>query len=174
MKNTRPINILLAIVLMINVFAFSGCGEKMPEYGSIVSAIDTYRDNYSEYRKDNDHEMISCSIEETARRDNTPCSSYYLSSPDGKYCSVTLEYEVDNVMTVDEYYYLTDKAFFIVSSYIDEGSMTPVVTEYYVWKGTMYRIDKGSSSLAAVDDGISAQYYLSFEDLVNKYGPQQR
>ena len=52
--------------------------------------------------------------------------------------------------------------------------MTPVVTEYYVWKGTMYRIDQGSSSLAEVDDGISSQYYLSFEDLVNKYGPQQR
>ena len=174
MTGSKILRMLLAATMCINILARAGCKNDLPPYESVVSAIDTYRTNYSEYRKTDPDDMMSYDMPETARLDGTPCSSYYIRSGNDLFRSVTLEYEKNDTMMVDEYFYLTDNAFFIVNSYLDDETMTPVITRYYVWKGKLYNIDEENSQLTEADDTASAQYYLSFDKLEKEYGPQSR
>lgn len=174
MRGFKALRIILAGLLVFGIFAMTGCKDDMPEYEGIVQALDNYRANYASFRKDHDDEMVSNNMDSTILIDGTPCKSYYLKSFDGKFCSVTLEYTRDNQMMIDEYFYLTDRAFFVVNSYLDEASSTPHILTYYVWDGKMYSIDEESKSLKAVGEDVSSKFYLSFEDLAKQYGPQER
>ena len=171
MTRLRLSSFILMILLISGIALTTGCGDKMPPYENIASALDTYRTNYSEYRKSADPDMASFNNESSVRRDGTPCRSYYICSPDNKYRAVTLEYERNDTMMVDEYYYLSDNAFYVVNSYYDAETMTPYVTDYYVWQGRMYLMDEGSSSLVKTDSETSSGFYLSFDELVEQYGP---
>jgi len=165
---------MLSCILIFNIAAMTACKEDMPPYENIALALDNYRSEYSKYRNAGDSNMTSYDNESQTRHDGTPCKSYYIKSFDGKYETVTLEYEKDNLMMVDEYFYLTEKAFYVVTSYFDEETMTPYITSYYVWYGDMYEIDEESSSLKEVDDAATAGYYLSFDELVAAYGPVEQ
>ena len=174
MRGSKVLRIILAGLLMFSIFAVTGCKDDMPPYENIVQALEKYRTDYAEYRKDHDDEIVSNYMESTALIDGTPCKSYYLSSFDGKYVNVTLEYTKDNQMMIDEYSYLSDRAFVVVTSYLDLETSTPHINTYYVWDGRMYQIDEEAKSLQAVDSAVSSKYYLSFKDLSKQYGPQER
>lgn len=174
MKGSKVLRVLLAGIMICSIGTMTGCKEDLPPYESIVQAIDTYRTNYYEYCRNDDPARENVSIESASRRDGTPCRSYYVKSGDGKYISVNLEYEKNNTTMVDEYYYLSDKAFYIANSYLDSATMSPVVTQYYVWHGDMYLIDPDSSSLKEADASAAAEYYTSFDDIIRTYGTQSR
>ena len=173
MNGSKVLRILLAGLLIINIFAMAGCKEELPEYGNIVQAIATYRTNYYEYCKKPDDSRIVVTQETAARPDGTTCRSCFVRSSDDKYISVILEYEKNNTTMVDEYYYLSDKAFYIDNSYLD-ASNSPVVTQYYVWNGKLYVIDDESSSLKEADESVASGFYTSFDKLIESYGQQSR
>ena len=142
----------------------------MPAYENVVSSIDNLRDKYGEYLKTTDDNLTQVSNENAKTKTGTPCSSFYLKSSDGKYECVTLEFEQNNAYMVDEYMYLSDKAFYITRSFIDPASMTPVMSRYYVWYNTIYKINEDNKTLDKTDESISSQFYTSFADLVSAYG----
>ena len=174
MSGSKVLRILIAGLMIFNIFAMAGCKGDLPKYENIVKAIDTYRTNYYEYCKNPDDSRVTATQESTTRPDGTPCRSYYVRSSDDKYISVNLEYEKNNTMMVDEYYYLSDKAFYIANSYLDSATNSPVVTQYYVWNGTMYVIDDASSTLKEADSSVTAGFYSSFDKLIESYGQQSR
>ena len=166
----NKILVLVTVMMACCVMLLTGCSDDLPEYENIVSALDTYREQYSTYRNSGDENMIDISHEDSTTLTGEPCRSYYIKSPDGKFETVTLEVENDDVLSVDEYFYLTDKAFSIVRSYIDPETMTPVINRYYVFFGKIYRIDEEAKSLVKVDDETASEFFTSFSDLVARYG----
>ncbi|SCW57666.1 hypothetical protein SAMN02910456_01947 [Ruminococcaceae bacterium YRB3002] len=174
MKGTAALRVFIAVMMIVSVFAMAGCKEEMPPYESIVQAIDTQQQAYGEYRKTADPDMMSYDMKDMSRPDGKRCNSYYVTSGDLKFRNVTLEYEVDGNLRVDEYNYMTDNAFYIITSYLDAQTMMPVITKYYVWQGTMYRIDEEAKTLTVADDAAAAEYYSSWDSLKKMYGPQER
>ncbi|MCR5060255.1 MAG: hypothetical protein K6A80_04380 [Saccharofermentans sp.] len=166
----KKILILITTLMAACLFLFTGCSEELPEYDNIITALDNYREQYGKYRNSGDTAMIDISHEDTTTISGDPCKSYYIKSPDGKFETVTLEVNDGNLLSVDEYFHLSDKAFTVVRSYIDPETYTPVINRYYVFFGKVYRIDDEAGSLVKVDDETASQFYTSFSDLVAKYG----
>jgi len=148
----------------------TGCKEEMPPYENIVQAIDTYHQKYSDYLNSGASDIIQHNNDNAVTKDGKQCRSYYVKSPDGSYETVTLEVEQDDLLSVDEYFHLSDKAFYIVRSYLDPQTMTPSITTYYVWYGTIYKIDDTKKALEEVDSQTASGFYSSFSDLVTQYG----
>ena len=172
MTGRKVLTVILTGIMIFAMFAVTGCQDKMPEYENIVQAIDTYRTNYSEYRKAGDENMVTYNSDSLTTPEGITCRSYYVASSNGLFKSVTLEYDKNDTMMVDEYFYLTDNAFFVVNSYIDAETLTPVISRYYVWKGTMYMIDEENKAITEADDATVARFYTSFDQLTEVYGPQ--
>ena len=170
MTTTRTVRVVLMIMCALSVLALTGCKEKMPPYENIVQAIENYHVKYSDYLNSGASDIIQNNNDNAVTKDGKPCRSYYVKSPDGSYESVTLEVDQDGTMSVDEYFRLSDKAFYIVRSYIDPETMTPSITTYYVWYGTIYRIDEEKKTMADTDEQTASSFYSSFGELVTKYG----
>ena len=170
MMRNKILCIVLTCCMAVCVFAVTGCKEKMPPYENIVQAIDTYHQKYSDYLNSGASDVIQNNNDNAVTKDGKQCRSYYVKSPDGSYETVALEIEQDNVLSVDEYFHLSDKAFYIVRSYLDPQTMTPSITTYYVWYGTIYLVDKDNNKLVEVDSQTASQFYTSFGDLVTQYG----
>ena len=172
MTGTKTLRVILAVMLIFNIAAMTGCKEELPEYENIVKAIDSYHETYSAYRQVGDANMTDITNDQATRIDGTPCTSYYIRSGDGRFETVTLEYEKNDILTVDEYFYLSENAFYVVTSYLDTETMSPVITKYYNWKGTFYLLDEVSSSLVATDGAQTSGYYSSFPELAAAYSKQ--
>ena len=170
MTTVRAVRAVLIIVCAISIFALTGCKEKMPPYENIVQAIDNYHVKYSDYLNSGASDIIQNNNDNAVTKDGKACRSYYVKSPDGSYESVTLEVEQEGTLSVDEDFRLSDKAFYIVRSYIEPDTMTPSITTYYVWYGSIYMIDEEKKALVEADEQTAAGFYLSFGDLITQYG----
>ena len=174
MTSNKAVRVLLVCVCLLCVFALSACKEKMPPYDNIVQAVESYHDQYSDYLNAGDGNAVTVNNDNAVMKDGTACRSYYFKSSDGKYESVSLEFDRGDVMYADEYFYLSEKAIYIVRSYLDPDSMIPSITKYYVWYGDMYLINEEAKELSKADDEATAQFYSSFDELISHYGPQSR